>query len=114
MFKLIVPSAIGGLLCISTSVADVVDIDASKDNTMYEEADDKSNGSGSYFFAGQTAGDKLRRGLIAFKIIAVGSDPDGSGSVLPELILEIVDPATIDPNEVKPFRQASGKIRLVK
>ena len=38
-----------------------------------------------------------RRGLIAFKIIAIGSDPDGAGSLLPNLIVQIVDPATIDP-----------------
>ena len=38
----------------------------------------------------------LRRGLLAFKIIALGSDPDGPGDVLPNLIIEIVDPATVD------------------
>ena len=41
-----------------------------------------------------------RRGLIAFKIIGVGSDPDGSGSVLPNLIIEVVDPAGIDINDL--------------
>ena len=52
----------------------------------------------------------LRRGLIAFKIIAVGDDVDGGGSVLPELKVEIVDPATVNPNSIKP---TSRKIRLV-
>jgi len=42
----------------------------------------------------------LRRGLIAFKIIAVGVDPDGSGSILPELVVEIVDPSTIDLDDI--------------
>ena len=37
-----------------------------------------------------------RRGLVAFKIIAVGSDPDGAGSVLPNLVVEIVDPAILN------------------
>ena len=38
----------------------------------------------------------LRRGLIAFKIIGVGADPDGAGSVLPNLIIEVISPAGID------------------
>ena len=38
-----------------------------------------------------------RRGLVAFKILAVGSDPDGGGSLLPNLVVEIVDPSTLDP-----------------
>ena len=37
-----------------------------------------------------------RRGLIAFKIIGVGADPDGAGSVLPNLIIEVISPAGID------------------
>ena len=56
----------------------------------------------------------LRRGLIAYKIIAVGDDIDGSGSVLPELVLEIVDPATVDPNDIKPVGMQGGTVRLVK
>jgi Flp pilus assembly protein TadG len=58
----------------------------------------------------------LRRGLIAFKIIAVGPDRDGGGSVLPELVVEIVDPATISPNDLKApgkNRSGSSKVRLV-
>ena len=39
----------------------------------------------------------IRRGLLAFKIIAVGADPDGpAGSVLPNLVIVVVDPSTID------------------
>ena len=37
-----------------------------------------------------------RRGLIAFRIIGVGADPDGPGSVLPNLIIEVVSPADIN------------------
>jgi Flp pilus assembly protein TadG len=57
----------------------------------------------------------LRRGLIAFKIIAVGPDTDGGGSVLPKLVIEIVDPATINPNDLKPPGESggSGKTKLV-
>ena len=37
-----------------------------------------------------------RRGLIAFKVIGVGADPDGGGSVLPSLFFEIVAPVAAD------------------
>lgn len=38
-----------------------------------------------------------RRGLLAFKVLAVGPDPDGpGGSVLPELVIEICPPVPID------------------
>ena len=56
----------------------------------------------------------LRRGLIAFKIIAVGNDVDGNGSVLPELVLEIVDPSTIDLNDLDVFGTQRGITMLVK
>ena len=56
----------------------------------------------------------LRRGLIAFRIIAKGTDIDGGGSVLPELVIKIVDPATIKSTDVKPFgKSGSGKLKLV-
>lgn len=38
-----------------------------------------------------------RRGLMSFKILAVGHDPDGvSGSVLPYLVIEICEPVPIE------------------
>ncbi len=57
----------------------------------------------------------LRRGLLAFKIIAVGIDPDGDGSVLPNLVLEIIDPSTIDLNTLQPpgGGVVAGGIQLV-
>ena len=59
--------------------ADVAVLGASKDNTLYEyEAvnGDRSNGAGTYFFAGHTDLQKKRRGLIAFNI--AGAVPPGS------------------------------------
>ena len=42
-----------------------------------------------------------RRGLLAVKFIGVGSDPDGpSGSMLPNLVIEIADPSLIDIGEL--------------
>lgn len=57
----------------------------------------------------------LRRGLIAFKIIGVGDDVDGGGSVLPELVIEIVDPSTVSLDDLKPVgqQQSGGEIQLV-
>lgn len=45
----------------------------------------------------------LRRGLLAFKILEIGSDPDGAGSVLPNLVIEIVAPATTKLTDIKPL-----------
>ncbi len=53
----------------------------------------------------------LRRGLIAFKIIAVGVDIDGAGSILPELVIEFVDPTTTSLNDIKPTIE---KLRIVR
>ena len=54
-----------------------------------------------------------RRGLWAFKIIAVGADPDGNGSCLPNLVFESVDPATIDLDSLVVTGGASGSLELV-
>ncbi len=55
----------------------------------------------------------LRRGLLAFKIIAVGIDPDGpGGSVLPNLIIEVVAPSTVvSIDEVTPFTRRRRLVR---
>lgn len=38
-----------------------------------------------------------RRGLLAFKVLGIGADPDGpGGSLLPNLIIEIVNPAMVN------------------
>ena len=53
-----------------------------------------------------------RRGLVRFKIIGVGVDPDGPGSVLPNLIFEICPP--LDDIELSDIHLGLGpKIRLV-
>ena len=48
----------------------------------------------------------LRRGLLAYKIIAVDNNP--SGSDLPELEIEIVDPSTITESDLGLFGSGSG------
>jgi spore coat protein A len=64
------------LISTNPLVADVAQLDAVKDNTIYSEADDKSNGAGDHFFAGETNGGDLRRGLLAFDV--AGTIPSGS------------------------------------
>ena len=62
----------------STSAA-TININPSKDNTLYEyvPADgDRSNGIGDHFFAGETGMSELRRGVLAFDL--AGNIPAGS------------------------------------
>ena len=60
----------------------LITLSPSKDNTLYETVDgSRSNGAGSYLFAGLTKGDggdppKVRRAVIAFDI--AGNVPAGS------------------------------------
>jgi len=51
--------------------ADVITIEPSKDNTLYQDAAGSlSNGAGGNFFVGKTAAGVIRRGLLAFDIIS--------------------------------------------
>ena len=59
--------------------AGIVNINPSKDNTLYEydpSDGDKSNALGFHFFAGETGMNELRRGVLAFDI--AGNIPPGS------------------------------------
>src|SRR5438067_6413921 len=61
------------------AIAETININPSKDNTLYEyvPADgDLSNALGDHFFTGETAVGELRRGVLAFDI--AGSVPAGS------------------------------------
>jgi len=55
-------------LAATPGLADVVEIGASKDNSMMSESGDLSNGSGEYTFAGKIALGDLRRALYAFDV----------------------------------------------
>jgi spore coat protein A len=78
LVPLIFATAFGGIGS-RLAIADVVNINPSKDNTLYEyvPADgDLSNALGDHFFTGETAMSELRRGVIAFDI--AGNVPAGS------------------------------------
>jgi hypothetical protein len=63
----------------SLTIADVININPIKDNTLYEfiPADgDRSNALGLHFFTGETGMGELRRGVLAFDI--AGNIPAGS------------------------------------
>ena len=63
----------------SLASAGTVNINPSKDNTLYEydpDIGDLSNALGIHFFAGKTAMNALRRGVLAFDI--AGNIPPGS------------------------------------
>ena len=54
---------------------DVTTVQPAQDTTLYEEDDQLSNGAGEYFFAGNSANEDARRGLVAFDLSGI---PAGS------------------------------------
>jgi hypothetical protein len=78
LVPLILAAVLGGIAPTLAS-ATTININPSKDNTLYQyvEADgDRSNALGDHFFAGMTAEAEIRRGVIAFDI--AGNIPPGS------------------------------------
>jgi hypothetical protein len=68
-----------GIIAPSLAIADMISINPSKDNTLYEydpNEGDVSNALGFHFFAGETAMGDLRRGVLAFDI--AGNIPAGA------------------------------------
>ena len=68
-----------GSLAANLASAGIVNINPSKDNTLYEYDPldgDQSNALGFHFFAGETGMNELRRGVLAFDI--AGNVPPGS------------------------------------
>jgi hypothetical protein len=60
----------------SPALADQVTVPPLKDNTIYGESNDLSNGAGTSLFAGVTAMSAIRRALLAFDV--AGTLPAGS------------------------------------
>jgi len=85
------------LLLAGNANAAVVDITASKDNTMFSEDGNLSNGAGNYIFAGVTALDDLRRASIAFDV--AGSVPTNATINSATLILRLSKAAPASGNQ---------------
>src|SRR5262245_12969548 len=78
LLTVVVATALGTLGAILAS-AGTVNVNPSKDNTLYEynpDVGDVSNALGMHFFTGTTAMNELRRGVLAFDI--AGNIPPGS------------------------------------
>jgi hypothetical protein len=78
LLAIVLASALGAITPDSVS-ATTININPSKDNTLYEyvAADgDRSNGAGLHFFAGKTGQGYIRRAVLAFNV--AGSIPPGS------------------------------------
>jgi hypothetical protein len=78
LLPLIFAAALGGIVP-SLATATTINLNPSKDNTLYEfvVADgDRSNGVGVRLFAGKTDQGEIRRGVLAFNV--AGSIPPGS------------------------------------
>jgi hypothetical protein len=78
LLPLVIATALGGI-APRLAIADIININPIKDNTLYEfdpAEGDQSNALGNHFFAGETALGELRRGVLAFDI--AGNIPAGS------------------------------------
>jgi hypothetical protein len=78
LLPLVIATALGGI-APRLAIADIININPIKDNTLYEfdpAEGDHSNALGNHFFAGETAMGELRRGVLAFDI--AGNIPRGS------------------------------------
>ena len=70
-------ATVAAVFSASAGFGDIVMLEASKDNTLYESITGHlSNGAGDYVFSGVTAISEIRRGLMAFDIAS--SVPKGA------------------------------------
>jgi hypothetical protein len=77
LLAMILVALLGG--APSLAIADIININPTKDNTLYEFVPangDRSNALGFHFFTGETGMGELRRGVLAFDI--AGNIPAGS------------------------------------
>jgi hypothetical protein len=97
LFALAIAAALGALGGSSVS-AGTVNLNPSKDNTLYEYDPldgDKSNALGLHFFAGETGMKELRRGVLAFDI--ANNIPAGAMITAASLSLNMSRAPTTNP-----------------
>ncbi|MBW2273503.1 MAG: DNRLRE domain-containing protein [Deltaproteobacteria bacterium] len=73
------------VLAAGPALADVVSINPSRDNTIYEPESEKSNGAGTRLFSGRTNAGLMRRALIAFDV----AGPISAGSTIDAVTLRL-------------------------
>src|ERR687888_1468228 len=86
----------------SVAIADIININPIKDNTLYEydpAEGDLSNALGFHFFTGETGTVELRRGVLAFDI--AGNVPAGSTITSVTLTLNMSRTPLTDPRTVE-------------
>src|SRR6478735_3044119 len=104
LFALAVAAALGTLEADLVN-AGIVNINPSKDNTLYEYDPldgDRSNALGFHFFAGETGMNELRRGVLAFDIagnISFGSTNTAYVMELHRLLADWGEGTSIAPGE---------------
>jgi hypothetical protein len=92
-------------LAVGSALADVVEIGASRDNTLYEDpAGNTSNGSGSHLFAGRTLVPDRRRALIHFDVAAAVP----AGATIDGVSLTLVVNKTIAPAHAVSLHRAEA------
>jgi spore coat protein A, manganese oxidase len=101
LLQFVMATVLGGISS-SLAIADIIDINPVKDNTLYEydpSEGDLSNALGFHFFAGETGMGDLRRGVLAFDI--VGNLPAGSTITSVTLTLNMSRTALTTPRTIE-------------
>ncbi|HEX2836698.1 MAG TPA: DNRLRE domain-containing protein [Phycisphaerales bacterium] len=94
--------------CVAAAGADVVSLDAARDNSMYEDfGGELSNGAGPSLFAGLTQFENRRRALIAFDLTSI---PAGSTITSVTLTLTCTRSASLaEPVSLRPSLASWGE-----
>lgn len=94
--------------CVATAGADVIALEAARDNTMYEDfGGDLSSGAGPSLFAGLTQFENRRRALIAFDLSSI---PTGSTITGVTLTLTCTRSASLaEPVSLRPSLASWGE-----
>lgn len=90
-------AAVSLLVLFTGAMADVVNIDPQRDNTLFEIDDGSlSNGIGSGLFSGATSSGDLRRALISFDI--AGNVPAGATVTAVQLQMNVSQRSSVTPS----------------
>ena len=88
-------------LFLAATLTSTVDLPPVRDNTIYSESSELSNGTGGDVFAGRTFGGNMRRALLAFDLTTI---PAGSVVRSATLHLTLTLAPNMDPQDVSLHR----------